>query len=81
VLIRHGPPFDAATLRFFNSRPDGNIRDLRAQVTLATAIPESVCKQINLGYRDPRSIRKEDFANREAEGVLLVPRRAKYSST
>jgi nickel-dependent lactate racemase len=46
----------------------------RAQVTLATAIPESVCKQINLGYRDPRSIRKEDFANREDEGVLLVPK-------
>lgn len=36
--------------------------------------PGAVCKQINLGYRDPRTLRVEDFANREAEGVLLVPK-------
>jgi nickel-dependent lactate racemase len=53
---------------------ENGIEQCRAQVTLATAIPESVCKQINLGYRDPRSIRQEDFANREGEGVLLVPK-------
>ena len=46
----------------------------RARVTLATGIPESVCRQINLGYRDPRSIDPATFANREAEGVLLVPK-------
>ncbi len=46
----------------------------RARVTLATSIPETVCKQINLGYRDPSQIRQEDFANREHEGVLLVPK-------
>ena len=46
----------------------------RAQVTLATAIPENVCQKINLGYRDPRSINPQDFANRESEGVLLVPK-------
>jgi nickel-dependent lactate racemase len=46
----------------------------RIQVTLATGIPESVCKKINLGYRDPKSIRQEDFANREDEGILLVPK-------
>lgn len=46
----------------------------RAQVTLATQIPEALCKRINLGYRDPRSIHPEDFANREDEGVLLVPK-------
>ena len=53
---------------------ENGIEQGRALVTLATAIPERVCKQINLGYRDPRSVRKEDFANREAEGVLLVPK-------
>jgi nickel-dependent lactate racemase len=53
---------------------ESGIEKCRAQVTLATAIPESVCGKINLGYRDPRTIRKEDFANREAEGVLLVPK-------
>jgi hypothetical protein len=41
---------------------------------LATGIPESLCKKINLGYRDPKTIRVEDFANREDEGVLLVPK-------
>jgi nickel-dependent lactate racemase len=46
----------------------------RIKVTLATGIPESVCKKINLGYRDPKSIRPEDFVNREGEGVLLVPK-------
>lgn len=46
----------------------------RARVTLATAIPESVCKEINLGYRDPASIDKTQFENREDEGVLFVPK-------
>jgi nickel-dependent lactate racemase len=44
----------------------------RARVTLATGIPEATCRRINLGYRDPRSINVEDYADREDEGVLLV---------
>ncbi|MBI5387538.1 MAG: DUF2088 domain-containing protein [Verrucomicrobia bacterium] len=55
-------------------RMDDGVEKCRAQVTLATAIPESVCQKINLGYRDPRSIRQEDFTHREDEGVLLVPK-------
>ncbi len=43
----------------------------RVTVTLATGIPEEVCKQINLGYVDHRTINIEDYANREAEGVFL----------
>jgi len=50
------------------------VEKCRVQVTLATAIPEATCKKINLGYRDPKSIRMEDYANREDEGVLLVPK-------
>lgn len=46
----------------------------RVEVVLATSIPESVCRQINLGYRDPASIEPADFAGREDEGVLLVER-------
>jgi lactate racemase len=46
----------------------------RARVTLATAIPPDVCRRINLGYRDPKTIRKEDFADREDQGILLVPK-------
>jgi nickel-dependent lactate racemase len=44
----------------------------RARVTLATGIPEAICRKINLGYRDPASINIEDYAKREGEGVLLV---------
>ncbi|HNQ90349.1 MAG TPA: lactate racemase domain-containing protein [Verrucomicrobiota bacterium] len=50
------------------------VERLRAQVTLATAIPEAACRAVNLGYRDPASLRPEDFADREREGVLLVPK-------
>jgi hypothetical protein len=43
-------------------------------VTLATGIPEATGRRINLGYRDPKTIRVEDFANREDERILLVPK-------
>jgi nickel-dependent lactate racemase len=46
----------------------------RARVTLATAIPPDVCQRINLGYRDPKTVRVEDFANRVHEGILHVPK-------
>jgi lactate racemase len=45
----------------------------RMQVTLATGIPEERCLRINLGYRDYREIHPREWANRENEGVLLVP--------
>ena len=45
----------------------------RVQVTLATAIPEDECRAINLGYRDPDSINPSDWADKEADGLLLVP--------
>lgn len=44
----------------------------RIRVSLATGLSEATCRQINLGYRDWRTINPEDFANREDEGVLLV---------
>jgi len=45
----------------------------RIQVVLATGIPESICRQINLGYLNPESINPRDYAGREEEGILLVP--------
>ena len=51
---------------------ENGVEQCRIQVTLATGIPEAICKKINLGYRDPKSINLEDFANREDQGVLLV---------
>ena len=51
---------------------EDGVEHCRIQVTLATGIPESVCRKINLGYRDPGSIDPADYANREHEGVLYV---------
>lgn len=50
------------------------VEKCRAKVTLASRVPEETCHRLNLGYRDPATIRIEDYANREAEGVLLVPK-------
>jgi nickel-dependent lactate racemase len=44
----------------------------RVNVTLATGIPEAMCRRINLGYRDPAAIDVEAWMKRE--GVLVVPR-------
>lgn len=55
-------------------RMEDGIEHCRIRVTLATGIPESVCRKINLGYRDPATIREADFANREHEGILFVPK-------
>jgi len=46
-------------------RPDVNL-------VFATSLPEDVCRRINVGYMDPRSIRLADYMNQEAQGVLLV---------
>ena len=53
---------------------ENGVETPRARVSLATAIPPDVCRTINLGYRDPAAIRVEDYANREEEGVLMVPK-------
>jgi nickel-dependent lactate racemase len=53
---------------------ENGVEKCRVKVTLATGIPKEICEEINLGYRDPASIRPEDYANREEEGVLLVPK-------
>ncbi len=46
----------------------------RAKVTLASQIPRARCESINLGYRDPAERTLADYADREAEGILLVPK-------
>jgi nickel-dependent lactate racemase len=61
--VRGQGSYDAAT----------GVETARIQVTLATSIPEEVCRQINLGYADYRSIEPQIWADREDEGILLVP--------
>ena len=53
---------------------ENGVEKCRAKVTLASQIPEWKCQRLNLGYREPNSIRVKDFAEREDEGVLLVPK-------
>lgn len=52
---------------------NNGIETPRIQVTLATGISAERCAQVNLGYRDPATINPQDWANREEEGILLVP--------
>jgi lactate racemase len=46
----------------------------RIRVTLATGISEERCRQLNLHYMDPASIRLDEWAGRDEEGCALVPR-------
>jgi nickel-dependent lactate racemase len=51
---------------------EGNLERPRVRVTLASKIPEDVCREINLGYRDPDSIDPADWQGREDR--LYVPK-------
>jgi nickel-dependent lactate racemase len=53
---------------------ENGVEKCRVKVTLATSLSRELCESINLGYRDPATINPDDFANREDEGVLLVPK-------
>jgi nickel-dependent lactate racemase len=53
---------------------ENGVEKPRVRVTLATQIPESVCRAINLGYRDPASIDVAAYRDREDEGILYVPK-------
>ena len=53
---------------------ENGVEKCRAKVTLATRIPRETCERINLGWRDPDSIRKEDYMGREEEGIFYVPK-------
>jgi lactate racemase len=46
----------------------------RVRVTLASGIPESLCRQVNLGYRDPAAIDVSAWQGHEADGKLYVPK-------
>jgi nickel-dependent lactate racemase len=46
----------------------------RVKVVLATGIPEAICRKINMGWMDYRTINPADYAGREDEGILYVPK-------
>jgi lactate racemase len=51
---------------------EGGIETPRIQVTLATGIPEETCRRVNLGYRDPDTIRLKEWQERDDDGILCV---------
>ncbi|OUL18842.1 hypothetical protein BV378_34315 [Nostoc sp. RF31YmG] len=51
-----------------------NGEQARIRVTLATGISPERCAAHNLNYRDPATIQPAEWANREDEGILLVPK-------
>ncbi len=55
-------------------RFDNGVETPDVNVVLASAIPEDMCKQINLGYLDPKSIDLDTYRGREDEGILVVDR-------
>ncbi len=55
---------------------ENGVEKPRVKVTLATGIPKERCEKVNLGYRDPKSIRVEEWMARAKEDpdLLVVPR-------
>jgi hypothetical protein len=54
--------------------PVTGVERLRIRVTLATGVPRERCERLNLGYLDPATVIPAEWASREDEGVLLVPK-------
>lgn len=55
--------------------PTTREEDLVFRITLATSIPEDKCKEVGLSYRDPSTIRKDDFVG---PGKLWIEEGGKY---
>jgi nickel-dependent lactate racemase len=53
---------------------ENGIERARIQVTLSSRIPREDCERLGLGYLDPNAIIVDEWKNREAEGVLFVPK-------
>jgi lactate racemase len=55
-------------------RYENSVEAPRIETTLATGIPEAECRAVNLGYRDHHTIDPADWQDREADGLLYVPK-------
>ncbi len=67
-FLKKHPKFDLnVAAHVINVRGDGTFdastgkEEFAFTVTLATSIPKKECEAVGLAYRDPKSIRKEDF--------------------
>jgi lactate racemase len=57
-----------------DGRYENGVEYPRASVTLATQLPPQDCRQLALGYQNPAEIDVAEWQNREAEGILYVPK-------
>lgn len=53
---------------------ENGLEQPRVEVILASRISEADCRRLNLGYLDPDSLRPDDYRDREAEGILFIPK-------
>lgn len=53
--------------------PATRIEAHRVSVTLATGIPQDLCRKLNIGYLDPATVNWRDLQGREDQGILVVP--------
>lgn len=53
---------------------ENGVEHHRVKVTLASKVSEADCKRLNLGYLNPNEIEPSEWANREDEGILFVPK-------
>ncbi len=53
---------------------ENGVEKPRINVVLATGIPRERCERIALGYMDPATIDPQQWAGREDEGILMIPR-------
>lgn len=57
-----------------DGRYENGVEYPRANVTLATRLSPADCQQLALGYQNPAEINVAEWQNREAEGILYVPK-------
>jgi nickel-dependent lactate racemase len=52
----------------------GGVEKPNVRLSLASRIPPEVCAKLNLGYLNPDTVDPTEWQNREAEGILYVPK-------
>jgi lactate racemase len=55
-------------------RYERGVETRRIRLRMATGISPELCRQVGLEYLDPAGIHPDDFAGRETEGVLFIPK-------
>lgn len=57
-----------------SGRMENGVEKPNIRVTLASKVPPEECARLNLGYLDPGKVNVSEWQNREAEGILYVPK-------